>query len=123
MVPSQMIEVKMFYKIPRNTNVNIDLVGRDGEIFESVRTLIYIDTFFRESDLIEEFENQNGDMCCVFIIEHNVNDECREDYDTDEEYEDEVVNEVMYVLKRDLIMETDLSTQKPVSLGTVSVTV
>ena len=113
----------MFYKVPRNQSVYVNLDDNNGKTHESQKIMIYVDTYFRECDLIEEFENHKGEIVCVFLIEKNVNDEQLEDYDDESEYHDSVINEVIYVLKGNLVMETDLSTQTPVSFGTDLVTV
>jgi hypothetical protein len=114
----------MYYVIPRNTKVEIVNVGYDGlYISQDDKFFIYVKTYFSESEYYDEYENDYGTKFVRFIVGRNVNGADREDYETDDEYNDDIVNELMVVCKSSIIMETDLSTQTPVSLGNVSVTV
>lgn len=89
----------MFYKIPRNTPAYVQLVNNiDGDL-ETQKILIYVDTYLNKLSLIEEYENNHGVIFMSFMIERNVN-ECEiDDYDCEDDFRDDIVNEIICVVK------------------------
>ena len=89
----------MFYKIPRNTIAYVQIVNNvDGDL-ETQKILIYVDTYLNKGSLIEEYENNDGIIFMSFMIESNVN-ECEiDDYDCEDDFQDDIINEIMCVVK------------------------
>jgi len=118
------VDIFMYYVIPPKTMVEIVNVGHNGfYIDHDDKFFIYVKTYFSETEYYDEYKNDYGTEFIRFIVGRNVNGADRGDYETDDEYNDDIVNELMVVCKNSIIMETDLSTQTPVSFGTGSVTV
>ena len=108
----------MIYKISRDSEARIAMEYGNGEEFENKRVIIYVDTYFTGNRLIEKFEADNYGVVCKFIIEENVNEEDREDYDSDDEYQENVLSEYMYVLER-YVVSSDVDNISLNELGDV----
>ena len=89
----------MFYKIPRNTIAYVQMVNNvDGDL-ETQKILIYVDTYLNKGSLIEEYENNDGIIFMSFMIESNVNECELDDYDCEDDFQDDIINEIMCVVK------------------------
>lgn len=89
----------MFYKIPRNTIAYVQMVNNvDGDL-ETQKILIYVDTYLNKGNLIEEYENNDGIIFMSFMIESNVNECELDDYDCEDDFQDDIINEIMCVVK------------------------
>ena len=98
----------MYYKISRNTNAYVQLIRGDVDVLEASKILLYLDTYFDEGSFVEEYENSYGTIFVSFLIQKNVSEDDPEDYDSNEDFENEIVNEIMSIEKSSVLKESGI---------------